>query len=174
MAQGSKKDRLLYAYNYLYDHGRVHTVTDLADKMGRARPGVSKAMSGTSGYLNDRFLKAFAKTFTEISEEWLLYGTGSMLTTGEKLPVEKMNEENKFIFEVDKGSLINAALAAKDETIKAKDETIAGLRETIEALRTENELLKKRVAVLQSGDAIRGYQFPVGVAENNEDVRSHG
>lgn len=171
MEQERKKDRLLSAYNYLYDHGKVHSITDLADKMDRSRAGVSQAMNGSSVYLNDRFLKTFAKTFKMISEEWLMYGRGEMLIKGEMLANEKLENKTN-LFEVDKGSLINAALAAKDEAIKAKDEVIASLRETIEALRTENKLLKDRVAVLQKSDALH-YKFPMGVADEKEDLTKH-
>ena len=55
MAQNSKKERILEAYQHLYDTGKIHSVTQLAETMGRARTGVSKAIAGNPSYLNDKF-----------------------------------------------------------------------------------------------------------------------
>lgn len=80
MIQESKRDRIQKAYKFLYDRGLVHSVTDLAVKMGRTRPGVSNAINGAPEYLNDKFMAAFSKTFNGIfSLDWLLTGNGTML-----------------------------------------------------------------------------------------------
>jgi hypothetical protein len=84
MVQDSKKDRIQKAYDYLYNKGVVHSVTELADLMGRARPGVSNALNGSPDYLNDKFLTAFGRTFSDYFRmEWLLSGEGQMLTPKE-------------------------------------------------------------------------------------------
>lgn len=164
MTLEGKKNRLMTAYEYLYENGMIHSVKDLSEKMGRSRPGVSKALNGSPDYLNDKFLTAFAQKFNRISLDWLITGEGDMITQNEQVCVNNNT--------LDQGSLINAALAAKDETIRAKDEVIASLRETIEALRTENKLLKDRIAVLQKSDALH-YKFPIGVADEKEDLTKH-
>lgn len=163
MTQESKKQRLLDAYDYLYYKGIVHSVKELADKMGRSRPGVSKALNGSPDYLNDKFLTAFVQKFDMFSLDWLITGEGSMFTS----PFESKDNN------LDHGSLINAAMAAKDETIRAKDETIASLRETIEAQKNEIYMLKQQIVEIKNNEILRDYQFPVGVAEKNEDVRPH-
>lgn len=80
MTQSNDKERMQIAYNYLYDNGKVHSVTDLAQKMNRSRASVSKAISGVPEYLTDKFMAAFSKTFNGIfSLDWLLTGNGTML-----------------------------------------------------------------------------------------------
>lgn len=89
--------------------------------------------------------------------------------------------------QIDQSSLMNAAIAAKDETIEslkreiresketakdrilAKDETIAALREQLEAKNTLIKSLQQQVENLQGQLARQhysGYPYPTGVAED--------
>ena len=67
-----------------------------------------------------------------------------------------------------KSSLVNAALAAKDETIRAKDEIIASLRETIESLKRENEMLHQQLNRHQAEEMIKRHPFPTAVADEQK------
>ena len=80
MDNNGKKERLQNAYDYLYQTGQVHSITELAEKLGRSRPSVSRALNGSPMYLNDKFLKVFANAFEMISLKWLLSGDGDMFT----------------------------------------------------------------------------------------------
>lgn len=155
MLQDGKKERIKNAYDYLYNKGLVHSVTDLANKMGRARPGVSNALNGVPEYLNDKFIIRFAKVFG-LSAGWLLTGDGEMLLE------QQSNEQPVSQEPIDHSSLINALLASKDETIaaqqreiEAKDELIASLKSNLNDLR----------ASLLNGN-LKDYPFDMGVAEN--------
>ena len=159
MIQKCKKDRINAAYNYLYDNGFVHSITELAKKMNRARPGVSNALSGDPKYLNDSFVTAFATTFNVVSLDWLLTGNGDMLKNA--VPDDSQNSGM-----VDQSSLINAAIAAKDETIRSKDETIASLRETIESL-------KQQISMLRNQANNEMFTFPIGVAEEPANLKAN-
>lgn len=130
--QNEKLSRLQKAFEYLHSRGFVHSVTDLAQKMERARPGVNNALLGKEGYLNDSFLSAFCKKFPIISFEWITAGTGEMVN----------NTNDTHYDTIDQSSLMNAALAAKDETIQAlhdqidtKNELIATLQQHLSDLR---------------------------------------
>lgn len=89
--------------------------------------------------------------------------------------------------QIDQSSLMNAAIAAKDETIEslkreirenketakvrilAKDETIAALREQLDAKNTLIKSLQQQVENLQGQLARQhysGYPYPTGVAED--------
>lgn len=123
--QNEKQSRLQKAFEYLHSKGFIHSVTDLAQKMERARPGVNNALLGKDGYLNDSFLSAFCKKFPVISFEWITTGTGRMV-----------NDTNDTHYDtVDQSSLMNAALAAKDETIQALHDQINTKNELIDSLR---------------------------------------
>ena len=91
---------------------------------------------------------------------------------------------------LDISSLINAALAAKDEIIRAKEEVIrakeetikekeinASLRKIIEDLKRENDLLRNQLNKYQAGDILDNHPFPIGVADagnnnNKEQART--
>ena len=78
-SDNSRAKRLNEAYKYLYNKGIVHSISGLADAMGKARPSVSRALSGIDGYVTDKFLSTFCGTFTCINPHWLLTGEGEML-----------------------------------------------------------------------------------------------
>ena len=170
MNRDDVKKRLLNAYDYLYETGKVHSVTELAEKMKRSRPSVSRALNGIPEYLNEKFLKSFTDTFDMISLNWLITGNGDMFTYW--TPDGVMDKQNT----IDQSSLVNAALSAKDETIRAKEETIASLRDTIEALKLENALLRNQLNKYQTGDILDNHPFPIGVADagnnNKEQART--
>jgi SMC interacting uncharacterized protein involved in chromosome segregation len=89
------------AYNYLYDSGKVHTVTDLANKMQRSRTSVSKALNGVPEYLNEKFIISFVHVFDGIfSLEWLLNGKGQMLLEEDKQKSATPNEMTDNILEM--------------------------------------------------------------------------
>lgn len=75
----SRAKRLNEAYKYLYNKGIVHSISGLADAMGKARPSVSRALSGVDGYVTDKFLSTFCGAFPYINPNWLLTGEGEML-----------------------------------------------------------------------------------------------
>lgn len=163
------KNRLMNAYDYLYETGKIHSVTDLSNKMKRSRPSVSRALNGVPEYLNEKFLKSFTDTFQMISLDWLMTGNGDMFTYW--TPDGVIDNPHP----IDQSSLMNAALAAKDETIRSKDETIAIQRETIESLKRENAMLRQQLGKYQAGDILEHHPFPIGVADvgnkNKEQAR---
>lgn len=75
----SRAKRLNEAYKYLYNKGIVHSISGLADAMGKARPSVSRALNGVDGYVTDKFLSTFCGAFSCINSNWLLTGEGEML-----------------------------------------------------------------------------------------------
>ena len=126
MAQKGKKDRFVDAYKYLYETGRVHSVTELADKMGRSRPSVSRAMNGVEDYLNDKFIRSFAKCFPDIFNlDYLLNGEGELLANSEHKDGD---------VSVDPGDYMTKYIASLEKQIKDKDQQIADLRRDIQLL----------------------------------------
>jgi septal ring factor EnvC (AmiA/AmiB activator) len=79
---------------------------------------------------------------------------------------------------IDNGSMLNALLAAKDETIaamqnqlatkdeiiQAKDDVIAGLRQQLKSLRSQIEQTELKTE-------LSGYPFPMGAAETERDYK---
>lgn len=110
-------ERFRKAYDYLYESGAIHTKKDLAEKMKVSRGSVQYAYAGNESYLNESFLKKFAKTFEAINLDWLLTGDGEMLKKAQEAPktngmtnssdenISKLLEQNKELIEVLKKSL---------------------------------------------------------------------
>jgi hypothetical protein len=163
MAQSSKKERLNQAYEYLYQRGFVHSVTELAAKMERSRPGVNKALNGVPDYLNDKFLQAFAKTFPgTISLDWLINGTGEMLQQGQE--PEPTREPSQPV--IDHSSLVNATIAAKDGEIAALKACIRNKDEIIQMKDETIALLEKQIRLLERDRMIDTFPpIPMGVSE---------
>ena len=127
MAQNSKKDRFVDAYKYLYENGKVHSVTELADKIGRSRPSVSRAMNGVEEYLNDKFLKSFTKCFPGVFNlDYLLTGEGELLANGQQM--------NDGVAAASPSDYREKYIESLEKQIKDKDQQIADLRRDIQML----------------------------------------
>lgn len=75
-----KKERFNKAYNFLKYEGVVKKQEDVAKAMGASAANISSALAGRERVLTDNFLIRFATAFRQISVDWLLKGTGPMLT----------------------------------------------------------------------------------------------
>ena len=151
---------------------------DIADKMGMAESSFTRALARIKEKNDEDFVISYHAAVSKfISLDFLLYGEGSMLTfdAGCEEMEHEIKETKKLIdgFDspnqtIDQSSLVNAALAAKDETIRSKEETIESLRETIESLKRENSMLRQQISVIQSEYNVKKHPFTVGVAENDD------
>lgn len=75
-----KQERLKRAYDFLKYEGIIKKQDDVAKAMGATQSNVSGALNGREGVLTDSFLTRFAEAFKQISEPWLIYEEGPMLT----------------------------------------------------------------------------------------------
>ena len=151
----NRLERFRNAILYLKGQGRVSTKKSIAEAMGASASNVTTAINtGDPKVLTDQFLLRFSRAFDGVfSTEWLISGVGEMLASNELKPesVEELPAPA-----IDNGSLLNALLAAKDETIAAlqdqlavkeeiiqvKDELIATLRGQLAAMNYEKEIEK--------------------------------
>lgn len=117
-----KKQRMNEVFEFLRDNGFIHTQKDLARALGSTSPNVSRLLKGDPKVLTDNICVRIQKAFPVISANWLMSGEGEMVATDSKPISQPMP---------DYGSLMNAALAAKDESIAAKDEAIESLKREI-------------------------------------------
>ena len=163
-----RQKRLIEVYEHLRRYFGIHTKTGFAEALHYGRTSLSAAMNGDVSYLTDNLFKNICDAYPGVFDlNYLLTGKGSLLTIEE----EVHNEDYERLYNhqpIDQSSLINAALAAKDETIRAKDETIASLRETIESLKRENILLRQQLTKYQEEDVLGKFPFAPGVADKGE------
>lgn len=159
----TRKNRLAEVYEYLRGKGIAHTKTELADALGVRRPGIYSAMNGDERYLTDSLFKKICATFQGVfSLHYLLTGEGSLLEPSPPPPEEPPAST------IDTSSLVNAALAAKDETIAALHATIATLSaqlqdraELIATLRDNISALRRELARIAPAD----YPLPADSAD---------
>lgn len=123
----NKKERFNEAYEYLRTKGIVRTQKDVAEKMKSSSQNVSSALNGVESVMTDRFLMRFGDAFG-ISIEWLLTGSGEMLTAN-----------------VGSGNTIR-------QTGDSNVATIGGAESAgnSKALERENELLRDQIAELRA------------------------
>ena len=148
-----RKERFEKAYNYLKFKGVIKKQEDVAKAMGATRANVSLALNGNPAVLTDNFLMRFTKAYSgTFNFDWLISGEGEMLTVNQPQTQQEPSKSNY----IDNGSILNALLAAKDETIaamqdqlaakeeiiQAKDELIAALRAQLAAMNYEKEIEK--------------------------------
>jgi hypothetical protein len=180
-----KKQRMNEVFEFLRDNGFIHTQRDLAMALGSTSPNVSRLLKGDPKVLTDNICVRIQKAFPVISANWLMSGEGEMVVTDSKPTSQPMP---------DYGSLMNAALAAKDDAIESlkreiakvdesamhelasKEETISALRgqlatkdALIESLQQQVADLRAALAEQQKKDSLGNYPFTIGAADRPID-----
>ena len=150
-----RQKRLHEVYNYVRDNFPIHTQSDFAEAVKYSRVYISAAMNGLEKNLTDKLFKNICEVFPGVFNlDYLLTGKGSLLDE------EIIHDDGlmQITESVDPSSLINAALAAKDETI-------ATLREQNETLKTLISELRHQIDVLKDKSEMSDYTFGFGVAD---------
>lgn len=173
-----RQKRLIEVYEYLRKYYGIHTKTGFAEALHYGRTSMSAAMNGDEKYLTDSLFKNICEAYKGVFDlNYLLTGDGDLLTLEE----EVHNEENGKLYNpqpIDQSSLINAAIAAKDEAIaslkrelQTKNDIIQALREQISA---KDQLIAEQKArlvdyrrLIDSHEIENNYPFPVGVADGS-------
>lgn len=161
--------RINDVYDYLLYRHIIKGQEDMAIALKTSRPNITAMLNGKKNVSTETLRKisdAFPGIFTL---NWLITGQFPMFLDS---PYEE--EKSKTEQSVDKSSLINAALAAKDETIASKEEIISNLKHQIAEKDDHIATLKARIADLQATiSSLRSsdrsaYPFPVGTAEDKQ------
>ena len=175
-----RQKRLIEVYEHLRKYYGIHTKTGFAEALHYGRTSMSAAMNGDEKYLTDSLFKNICEAYKGVFDlNYLLTGDGDLLTLEE----EVHNEEYEKLYNpqpINQSSLINAAIAAKDEAIaslkrelQTKNDIIQSLREQISAkdqliAEQKGRLIEYR-RIIDSHNGISDYPFPIGAAENNRD-----
>ena len=164
----ARKDRLKEVYEYVRKHFPVHTQADFADEIRYNRAYLSSAMNGNEKNLTNKLFQNICEAFPGVFNlDYLLTGEGSLLTIEEEVRSEEIEKQNR---PIDQSSLVNAALAAKDETIAALHEQIKAKDELITALHQQITILQQSVRI---DEPFKNYPFEIGVAEEGKRPVTH-
>ena len=175
-----RQKRLNEVYEHLHNYFSIHTKGDFADSIKYARAYISSALNGNEKYLTDKLFTNICDAYPGVFDlNYLLTGEGSLLTIEE----EVHNEDHERLYNpqsVDQSSLINAALAAKDETIAvlrdqitAKDTVIQAKDELIANLRQQIVTLQQQVYAAKDEELFKDFPFPKGIADRQDTDPAH-
>jgi hypothetical protein len=166
-----RQKRLIEVYEHLRRYFGIHTKTGFAEALHYGRTSLSAAMNGDESYLTDNLFKNICETYKGVFNlDYLLNGEGSLLTVEEEVKSEEIEKQNNSI---DQSSLVNAALAAKDETIAALREQIQTKDELVAALRQQIATLQQQVHAAKDEELFKDFPFPKGIADKQDTDPAH-
>ena len=154
-----RQKRLIEVYDYVRQHFGIHTKSGFAETINYGRTSMSAALNGNENYLSDKLFENICKIFPgTFNLDYLITGNGSLLAE----QVIHDDGNIRITEEIDPSSLVNAALAAKDETI-------AVMREQIEAKDALILSLRQQIELLKSGKS--GYPYMVADDPNPKNKK---
>ena len=174
-----------HVLDWLIQNNKVEDQKDLALKTGISQNTVSRIMTGKVEPSDDTLRKLNA-TFGNIFNMQYLRGE-SIVMLIEDVAYYKSHpgELNKLINgdgdnKIDQSSLVNAALAAKDETIAvlrdqltAKDTVIQAKDELIANLRQQLATLQQQLHAAKDEELFKDFPFPKGIADKKDNPSAH-
>ena len=166
-----RQKRLIEVYDHLRRYFGVHTKTEFAEAVHYGRTSMSAALNGDEKYLTDSLFKNICEAYQGVFDlNYLLTGKGFLLATEEEVQKEDSEKSHK-PQSIELSSLVNAALAAKDETIESLKERIADLQrniadkeDMIKARDARILSLERQLAVASTSD-LSHYPFTMGAAD---------
>ena len=176
----SREKRLHEVFEHLRKFFGIHTQTDFAVALKYSRVYISSALNGNEKNLTDKLFENICDAYPGVFDlNYLLTGEGSLLTTEE----EVHNEDHERLYNhqpIDQSSLINAALAAKDETIAAlrdqltaKDTVIQAKDELIANLRQQIATFQQQLHAAKDEELFKDFPFPKGIADKKDNPSAH-
>ena len=180
-----RQKRLKEVYEHLRKYYGIHTQSDFAHELGYSRPFISSALNGNEDYLTDKLFKTICEAYRDVFNlDYLLTGNGYLLTVREEVTNERLEKEVNGPSEIDQSSLVNALLAANNQTIESLKRELASEKESHERevaqmeARIEEQadhiqtlkgrLMEYRKIIDAAKIEIGNYPFPMGVAEDHQ------
>ena len=160
-----KAGRLNEVYKYVFAHFDVESQKDFADRLKVQRTGLSAAMNGSKANLTKNLFQKVCAAFPGVFNlNYLLTGEGDLLTVEEDARNETMQNISGMI---EQSSMMNALIAAKDETIASLQRELDAKNETITLQRSRIAELERQLAAARMSD-IDNYPFTIGAAEGKK------
>jgi len=142
MAMQTKENEIFkQMLDWIYANTEAHNQADVARKSGLFEATISRALNGKIKRVKQETLRKVNSAFGNVFNPAWLRGDSDIMLVADLAPISSNQSQTTTTGETDTpdmSSLINAALAAKDETIMSlkrelstKDDLIAALREQI-------------------------------------------
>ena len=165
------------AFDYLKREKGIKTQKRLAKLMGVSEDTITRILKDRCEVTEDIITKLQTASGCIFNLQWL---------RGEDpihMLVEDLNDGRTAHFlppegeerntSIDHSSLVNAALAAKDETIAALREQIQAKDELIAALRQQIDFLQQQVHAAKDEELFKDFPFPKGIADKKDKPSAH-
>jgi len=152
------------AFDYLKREKGIKTQKRLAELMGVSEDTITRILKDRTEVTEDIITKLQTASGCIFNLQWLR-GEESSPMLADDVVEEKP--------QLDQSSLINAALAAKDETIAALREQIAAKDELIAALRQQLDILQQLRHSADDKELFKDYPFPRGISDNKDKPSAH-
>ncbi len=152
------------AFDYLKREKGIKTQKRLAKLMGVSEDTITRILKDRTEVTEDIITKLQTASGCIFNLQWLR-GEESLPMLADDVVEEKQ--------QLDQSSLINAALAAKDETIAALREQIEAKDELIAALRQQLDILQQLQHSADDKELFKDYPFPRGIADNKDKPSAH-
>ena len=170
--------------DWLIKEKKVADQKDLSMKTGISQNTVSRIMTGKVEPSDDT-LRRLNAAFGNIFSMQYLRGESSVAFLEDVVYYKANPDELRNLLgdeveekRIDQSSLVNAALAAKDESITQLKQRLLDKEEIIQSLRdqlsTKDQLIAEQKArlieyrhLIDSRDLANNYPFPIGVADEN-------
>lgn len=169
MGNKSKNERFAVAVDYLFQSKLVSNQKDLCSKVGLSEPTYSR-IKNEKRIVSDDTIRKLNDAFNGIFNMAYFRGDSDVLLANQPEPAKEPSDMHY----IDNGSMLNALLAAKDETIAAmqnqlatKDEIIQTKDDLIRSLQMQITMLRTQLDEKKISD----YPFPVGVAEPEHEYK---
>ena len=162
-----KKERVNAAFNFLREHGYLHTQKDMAEAIGSTPPNISRIIHGDGDML----------IMDNNTERQMMMPDPSSVTNAIIASKDETIAEKDARIEDIKATIAekDARLADKDAMIlnlqgqlRDKDATISDREATIVDLREQLADLRRQLSAYQSKDMLEKYPFQMGAADEGE------
>ena len=163
MSNKSKNERFAVAVDYLFQEKLITSQKDLCVKIGLTEPTYSRIKTGKR-IVSDETVRKLNDAFDSIFNMAYFRGDSETLLANGQEPAQELPAPS-----IDNGSILNALLAAKDETIdvmakqlKDKDNLIQAKDDLIKTLQVQLDKLQKELMTQRLGD----YRFNIASESN--------
>ena len=173
------KNRLfINAVDYLIEKKFVDDQKGVSERTGITAAALSNIRNDKK-IVSDKTIRKFLEGFPGIFNPAYFKGENIYMTLTEAMEAKMYAEEQKCEEEklphqsIDQSSLVNAALAAKDETIAALREQIQAKDDLIAALRQQIDFLQRQVHAAKDEELFKDFPFPKGIADKKDKPSAH-
>jgi len=162
-----RQKRLGEVFGHLFAHHGISTQGAFAGALRMQRTALSAAMNGNKSYLtNNLFMKICAAFPGMFNLDYLLSGDGSLLTPEESIAINTPQQPHReSAGMIDQSSLMNATLAAQQQTIDSLNREIKSLHERLKEKDEYIANLKKQLSRYEHEKILDNYPFPMAVSE---------